>query len=425
MWRDLILLLPLLAAIAGWTVEFLGVNVRFDQALSAILTILLLISAIAGKVKLRTTRIDKFVYLLIFTNLVSSLLASNPTSSLIQLVNISSSISLYFVVLNLVQSRRQYDRFVMTMLAAGFAAMAYGLGLFTLGLAGFDVGGVNLEESVAGFGIYGSMREPNIFGSYSASMFLIGATLYLMESSIAQNRRRLLLAFTITAALALLFSYARGAWLGASIGLLALALHRKQGVFILSPRVLSIVLVVIVIAAIVFSLGVVPSTLYTYKLENLFNFEEGTGLYRALIWVKGWANFLDHPVFGNGTFSYSYLNPEDILFEGPGGAAWISNVFLLVLHDTGIVGMAVFLGFLWAVFRESRLTAREGGDQRLKTHAIAFKVAFLGLLVAFQATSAFYYGYTWILIGLIAAAQNLSKEDLNCAPDTGNHIRCA
>ncbi len=396
-----VLLLPFLGASTGWYLQVSGVNVRLEQAVGVALALVGLVYLVLGKIQWRKSRINYVLYSFVAINLLSSVLSQEPKSSLFQLANISTSILIYFVVFNFVETRKEYQRFLKAMLIAGFCAMFYGLSLFVLGMLGFDVPGVNIQVSEIAYGIYGSMREPNIFGSYSGSMLMIGLTLLFSTEASPVFARRFAKVFSMVALFALLLSFARAAWVGAFCGVIVLLLYRKAWSQRFPFRLWGIIGFVLPLLVFLFASGMVPLEFYSYKIQNLFNFDEGTGKYRALIWVKAWLNFTDHPFLGNGTFSYAYLNVEDAIPGGPEGNAWISNLALLVLHDTGVIGFGIFSWLVWSIFRESIQTIRFAADVALKYQAVAFQVALVLLLVAYQATSAFSYGFTWILIAMI------------------------
>jgi hypothetical protein len=217
--------------------------------------------------------------------------------------------------------------------------------------------------------------------------------------------------FSIAAIFALLLSYARAAWMGAFCGVLLLFRYSRKWKRPASFQLWATIGLTIAVVFVLFASGVLPSGLYLYKIQNLLNFEEGTGLDRSIDWVQAWSNFGDRPWIGNGTFSYSYLNAQRARGEGPLGNAWISNLLLLVLHDTGLIGMAVFLALLWAIFYEAKQTIENLRGSHYKCDALAYQAAFLSLLVAFLATSAFSYGYTWILIGMIPLSRRLQRSE--------------
>jgi O-antigen ligase len=118
------------------------------------------------------------------------------------------------------------------------------------------------------------------------------------------------------------------------------------------------------------------------------------------------------PMLGAGTASFHlFYDPNDY----PSGFAgdeeepgWISNTPLRILHDTGIVGLIVFLLFVGSLAVAVRRVAR---------NAVARDTAILtalfagGLLYAitFQAPEATMLAFTWVHLGLLATTVTILK----------------
>ena len=359
--------------------------------------------------ELRNNKIIVLIIIFIIINILSSLFSENPAKSLFQVINIISVFSIYFSVFNIIETKEEYLKFLNTILTAGFCAMFYGLLLFFLRKIGFNVTGVNDINNPAFFGIYASLFEPNIFGSYSANMLLIGIGVFMLFSYEDRNKKMLLI-FLIISLLALLLSFTRAAWLGAFCGLLFI-LFKRVKCKIFKIRYIGSFILFFILIYYLFLFKILPEELYGYKLANLFNFNVGTGLYRLNIFINAWHDFLLSPIIGNGTYSYSYLHAEEtIIFNGNIVNAWIPNLFLIVLNDTGIIGFTILIIIIWEIFKQLKELIYNSTNHIFYYHAIGYKAAFIALLVAFQATTAFYLGFTWILIAMISLSFCFSKE---------------
>lgn len=111
----------------------------------------------------------------------------------------------------------------------------------------------------------------------------------------------------------------------------------------------------------------------------------------------------DQPILGKGigSFGQTYTTTSY-------DRAWLSNIFVRVLHDGGVVGFALFLlPLLLLAVDGLRLLDRcpEGPDRV----ALALGLAVLGMFVAFQATEGFQLAWYWASLGLFAAALRLAN----------------
>ncbi|MGH9537761.1 MAG: hypothetical protein ACRD3H_07545, partial [Terriglobales bacterium] len=88
---------------------------------------------------------------------------------------------------------------------------------------------------------------------------------------------------------------------------------------------------------------------------------------------------------------------------------WVGNTPLRILHDTGVVGLAIFLLFLGFLARGVQKAIRIASPQT-QTVLIALAAGLLLYAITFQATEATILAFTWVHLGLIAAAVRLVKR---------------
>jgi hypothetical protein len=114
-----------------------------------------------------------------------------------------------------------------------------------------------------------------------------------------------------------------------------------------------------------------------------------------------------HPVIGLGTSSFQlFYTDEDDFGEG---AAWLGSLFLRVTHDTGILGMGIFLWFLFHLCRRAwRILSRPArSDTDIAVGALSAGV--LVMVIAYQITDASTLAFTWIQFGLLAVALHFAE----------------
>jgi O-antigen ligase len=124
----------------------------------------------------------------------------------------------------------------------------------------------------------------------------------------------------------------------------------------------------------------------------------------------------EHPWLGTGTASFQlFFNWMDYQLDDSVG--WIGNTPLRILHDTGIVGLSVFLTYLGSLILAGRQALRVA-NHRLSVIIIALEVGLLFYAITFQSTEASLLSFTWIHVGCLAAAIAIIQSGRSQALDS-------
>jgi O-antigen ligase len=103
---------------------------------------------------------------------------------------------------------------------------------------------------------------------------------------------------------------------------------------------------------------------------------------------------------GGGTSSFQLAFDWQSLGEDWEEQGWIGNTEMRVLHDTGIVGLAVFVAFLLLLYRQSRKVLKSESSPEL----VALLASAVVYCVSFQATEGTLLAFSWVHLGLIGCA---------------------
>ncbi|HST04810.1 MAG TPA: O-antigen ligase family protein [Chloroflexia bacterium] len=273
----------------------------------------------------------------------------------------------------------------------------------------------------------GTLREPNLLGSYLAA----GGILALARLLSSRERRH---ALATAGALALILtalglSLARGAWLGFAAGVVlvvagyvVLRVSGSRWAREIKRNVLLGVLAGVLAALFltVIAPAVFPGT--SEGLGNRLNLgaydpqSDPSVLARVDTVQQAWPNIWVHPVIGHGTGSFGMSHTDE-----QGSPGWIPNLILHVLYDGGLVGLACWLagvlGLAWVVGRYVRaVTAKRVSEapmtKVLPPEAVLGLVGAVGaILVAFQVTEGSWLSFPWVYLGLLVAAIGLTDPD--------------
>jgi len=264
------------------------------------------------------------------------------------------------------------------------------------------VPGVQLDIVSGAPLVYGTLYEGNIFGSYMSAAFLIA--LALVGEETARHRGMLCLVLAATA-VGLLLSGTRSAWGATVIGALVLLVLLRLGRGGRRGRLLVRLVGGLVAVGLVVGIGlaVLPTSVtgaFGTRAQGLLNFGSGSGYGRVQLYKVAIDEWQAHPLLGVGPGSFTYRLPGDYA----AGPAWLPNLTLQALHDTGVLGLLALL-WLFAAFYVTTIRALRRAPPGETRAALAGLVAAVtALLIAFQLTPGFQLGYTWALLALGVAA---------------------
>jgi hypothetical protein len=274
---------------------------------------------------------------------------------------------------------------------------------------------------------YGFNWESNIFGSTCAAGALIFLSLWREKNPVCS--RWVAIVGFLTCFAGMVASLTRGAWLGFAVVLIIFALvprrgtRRNAGI----ERVAVLVMVIPIVAIVGWYVMSQASAATTgdvtgaigAKAEEAFNFSSGTGRGRLIEWQTAAADIKGSPLLGLGVNAYSFYHPSTGEDQRP---AYIGNLWVRVLYESGIVGLLLFTGFVLAVLWPSRALFRSRGD--MAPLARAFTFGWASLCIAYVGTDSMLLMWPWLLLGLTRAAhliaerqyEGLRREALSARP---------
>jgi O-antigen ligase len=285
----------------------------------------------------------------------------------------------YLVVVDLVRDRVAAAWLVAALLVAGVAEASVGAFQFATG------SGPSTFEVEGSLRAFGNFEQPNPFAGYLTTGLPIAA---LMAACRANSTRFRLLAVAASAALGagVGLSQSRGAWLGAAVMAISLAI-----VWSATTRrwLAPLGLAALGSLALAF-LGVLPPSILDRVSQAVEYFgvfdvrgveitsENFAVLERMAHWQAGWYMFLDHPWLGVGAGNYPAAYPDYYV------ASWIEalghahNYYLNTLAELGLIGGGVLLVVLSLAFRQLGHAVRRSGQ----TPALFWRAVLAGVVGA-------------------------------------------
>ena len=189
----------------------------------------------------------------------------------------------------------------------------------------------------------------------------------------------------------------------------------------------------IVFGLVALGLGVLFSRIDP-RMEQLFNIErlKQFGVLgwasklsfaeRLIYWITGFRVFLAHPWFGVGLGGAGFFFPALVPEFGYGLPEVvrylftlnilpnIKNLWVRLLAETGILGFAFYVSWVYLHWREAVQLERSGVSELERALGFTGKLFILALIMEGFSMDTFGLPYYWIALGLVVAARRISHQ---------------
>ncbi|MBE6625711.1 MAG: hypothetical protein E7628_00810 [Ruminococcaceae bacterium] len=327
----------------GVVVLFIAMPWLPTMVLSAIVgytAICYLIKLFRGKRVLRFEAIDivacAFSVLLLFGGVISL-----SDTSLNPALLMTCLILGYFLTVQLITSREWLIKCAVSCVLSATAVALYGMAMYFLGLGYTSKAWLDSEmfDGISGRAI-ATLGNPNVLGEY---LILIIPIAVAMIFGFGEGLRRLPAVFcTGILGACLILTWSRGAWLALLLaGLIFLFVWNKRSLWLIIAGVASIPILP----------AILPDTIIS-RFSSIGNMADSSTSYRVYIWratvnmIKD--NFLSGIGIGEGAWAkvypmYTYMGIE--------AAPHSHNLYLQVLLELGVFGLAVFFVFIFLLYQ--------------------------------------------------------------------------
>lgn len=284
-------------------------------------------------------------------------------------------------------SRRERDRLVGILIAAGAVTAAFGLVQQVLGHGRLHAMGWPYNETIrftkSFLRSFSTFNQPFAFGFFLMIVLLMGTAMTLEEP--ARLRSKIFILTSPMMALALFFTFVRGAWLGTAVGVAFLGASRYRVLLLLIPTVMVGVLFI-------------PPEVARPALSSSSTQAR----------TEGWQQNLDaifaHPLgVGLGTTGAA---AEKIELTTGAKTYQPDNYYFKSLYELGLLGLWLFVLLIVAVFGAVRSRARQlNGLDAAFSSGVAATVAAAAVasLVAMYLEIFPMDFYFWFLVGTVAS----------------------
>jgi O-antigen ligase len=407
-----------MSAMPGFFVQLFGWKARPEYFGVMIVSLSLCIWCLRSNRKLRLENLDYWVLAYVAINYVSSAFgSSSPSDTLRWAVQNNLAVLPYFLIRLLVRDPDTLRKSFRILLAVGITESAYGMLCYLSNHLYGTTTGMAIGQYLSDVSApYGSLAEANLFGAYTGCTAVLALALYL----IGGRQLGYLICFFI-ASLATVLSFSRAALVALVVAAIWVSWQARHVKERKRARSVAFVLAVgLILLIVVPGVGGVLQQRFTDLLTQ--GLTEQTTIGRLVEAQEALQEFSEHRLIGTGTASLQLsFDWGKYLPELRGYQTWVGNITIRILHDTGLLGMAAFLGFLGSLCWKIRLCLRQ--STRTAAMVVALSAGALLYAISFQATDGTLSTFPWVHLGFLASAAILTGHSDANANGMGSTIQ--
>lgn len=285
-------------------------------------------------------------------------------------------ISIYFVIINTVNTKKLLMNLLTVFVLSGFLVCLYGVAQYVFG---WDTAQAWMDEEMFSdikMRIYSTLGNPNVLGEYI--LLVLPASVGLMW---VNKRFEAKVVYAAVSALmfgALILTFSRGCWIGimaAAAIFITFAAGKLWGLGLIALPIIPMIL---------------PQSIIN-RFSSIGNMEDSSTSYRVYIWMGTLAMIKDFWLSGIGMGQKAFTQVYPFYSYNGIVAPHSHNLFLQILVESGIVGIAVFL-IIAVLFLRRVMTGYQAGGKgdSLSTVMTALSAGVCGFLLQGMFDNCFY-----------------------------------
>ncbi len=268
----------------------------------------------------------------------------------------------------------------------------------------------------------GTIGHPNGYAMFMSSTLGLAGSVLLLHPS--KGMRLFAMATLAVGIPGLISSLSRGGWI--SFGLVILFAIALMAI---GKRIRLTWAVGVTLVLLVGALSILVTS--PIVLERFTSSDKGSAQSRLVLARGAMAMVKEYPIFGIGVNNYAlYMREYDpVSYYAWRGIAIVHNIWLLILAESGFLGLAAWSWFLLAVYRRLWHALKHVRDSLVWMSAVGLFCALSALLIHGMADYALLgdlrlLSLFWFIVGLICGleqAANATNACRICEGRVGNH----
>ena len=316
----------------------------------------------------------------------------------------------YFVIINTIKTKNQLFNLLKVFAVSALFVCLYGIAQYVFG---WNINQAWMDEEMfedIKMRIYSTLENPNVLGEYI--LLTLPICISLMWTSKKILPRVIYGGMSLVMALALILTFSRGCWLGimaAAAIFITFAAGKLWGLALIALPAIPLIL---------------PESIIN-RFTSIGDMKDSSTSYRVYIWMGTLLMLKDFWISGVGlgteafTQVYPFYSYNGIVAPHP------HNLFLQVITESGVMGLAVFLLLLFLFFKNLTVGCQYfGKGNKFSVVIIGIASAVAGFLLQGMFDNCFYnyrvFMIFWAVLAIGIAACHIARTEFNKTEVTPN-----
>ena len=330
--------------------------------------------------------------------LISTITSIDPSGSFRDLAIHLTAMGFMFVVINNIKTKEDFNILITFLVIAATLVALYGLYQYKVGVDMEDkwVDVANNPDVKAR--VYSVFGNPNILAEYLIMVIPISISLFWYSKKV--HKKAIFLGTSLILMLALVLTLSRGGWIGFAFGILVFV--------ILIEKRLLLSIIPLVLGAVYF----LPQSILN-RILSIGNLGDSSNAYRLKIWDITLDIIRDNWLVGVG-FGYIPFKSTFETYIRTMPAYHSHNTYLQITGEMGILGLIIFISFIFILYKYSIKRLIKGEDRYIRTMAGGVLAGLAALLGHGAVESVLYLPKIiitfWTLVALLLALMRISGK---------------
>jgi O-antigen ligase len=339
-------------------------------------------------------------------------------------ITLISNIMIFGLLANICNSERIYMKLIKVILGVSLCVSVFAImqnvKFILTGSSFLDRGALNVYESLGGyvFKSHALFASSIILGHYL--LFPSVAGMYIWPHLGRSKFSFMVKASTVLSSFALIITFSRGAWVAFAMAIIYLLYDMAKSLNKLTRRLVRLSIIAVII------ISIVPAAVWALKAGGP---ERALSTVNRLGILIGSAHSIsENPYIGRGLGSYvkpAYTSlfydvaqenkPENkeldvnIREKGGGRGRQTHNTFLEVAVDLGLIGLALYLYFLYNIWHRTSASLNACNGTLTSHWVRAILAAFFFCTVCTVFFSGFLLKQTWVVAAVVLAGSRIKQ----------------